>query len=87
MGRARNHNDSAPSLGGSGKRPGFRADAQLAAWGNKMDYVRREITLDDYPWSYGIACELVAGRSPIDLIPPYNLLHYGSAGPYFAKGK
>jgi hypothetical protein len=55
------------------------------AWGNKMDYIRREIRGEDYPWMYGIACELVTGHSPIDRIPPYNLLHYGSAGPYFAK--
>lgn len=54
------------------------------AWGNKMDYVGREIRIDDYPWMYGIACELVTGGSAIDRIPPYNLLHYGSAGPYFA---
>jgi hypothetical protein len=53
------------------------------AWGNKMDYVRREIRLDQYPWLYGIACELVTGGDPQDLIPPYNLLHYNSTGPYF----
>jgi hypothetical protein len=34
---------------------------------------------------YGIACELVTGDSPIDRIPPYNLLHYNGAGPYFEK--
>ncbi len=55
------------------------------AWGNKMDYVRREVRLDRYPWLYGIACELVTGDAPVDRIPPYNLLHYGAAGPYFAK--
>ena len=54
------------------------------AWGNKMRYTRREIRLDDYPWTYGIACELVRPSSPMDRIPPYNLVHYGSAGPYFA---
>ncbi len=54
------------------------------AWGNKMQYTRREIRLDEYPWTYGIACELVRPDSPRDRIPPYNLLHYGSAGPYFA---
>ncbi len=53
------------------------------AWGNKMNYVGREVRLDNYPWHYGIACELVTGDSPADLIPPYNLLHYNSAGPYF----
>jgi len=53
------------------------------AWGNKMDYVRREIRLDQYPWMYGIACELVTGDAPQDRIPPYNLLHYNSTGPYF----
>jgi len=47
------------------------------AWGNKMDYVHREIRVESYPWAYGIACELVRGRSPIDRIPPYNMLHYG----------
>jgi hypothetical protein len=31
------------------------------AWGNKMNYVQREIRLDQYPWMYGIACELVTG--------------------------
>ena len=54
------------------------------AWGNKMNYTRREIRLDEYPWTYGIACQLVTGDSPIDRIPPYNLLHYNSAGKYFA---
>jgi len=56
------------------------------AWGNKMEYTKREIRIDDYPWNYGIACELVTGARAIDRIPPYNLLHYGSAGPYFKKG-
>ena len=55
------------------------------AWGNKMEYTKREIRIDDYPWNYGIACELVTGTRAIDRIPPYNLLHYGSAGPYFKK--
>jgi hypothetical protein len=55
------------------------------AWGNKMDYTSREIGIKDYPWMYGIACELVTGDSAIDLIPPYNLLHYGSGIPYFPK--
>ncbi|MCH7727305.1 MAG: hypothetical protein IH991_12615, partial [Planctomycetes bacterium] len=45
------------------------------AWGNMMDYTRREIRIQEYPWTYGIACELVTGSSPIDRIPPYNLLH------------
>jgi hypothetical protein len=54
------------------------------AWGNKMEYVSREIRLDRYPWAYGIAVELVATRTPADLIPPYNMLHYGGAtAPYF----
>ena len=47
--------------------------------------VLREIKGDGYPWLYGVACELVTGDSPIDRVPPYNLLHYGSAGPYFAE--
>jgi hypothetical protein len=55
------------------------------AWGNKMDYLNREIRLDQYPWMYGIACELVTGNSSHDRIPPYNLLHYNSTGPYFEK--
>lgn len=53
------------------------------AWGNKMEYTRRAISITDYPWMYGIACELVSGNSAIDLIPPYNLLHYGGRVPYF----
>jgi len=56
------------------------------AWGNKMEYVSREAKLDEYPWHYGIACELVKTRTPIDVIPPYNMLHYGGAvQPYFDK--
>ena len=55
------------------------------AWGNKMNYVQREVRLDQYPWMYGIACELVTGDAPQDRIPPYNLLHYNSAGPYFGS--
>jgi hypothetical protein len=55
------------------------------AWGNKMEYTKREIHLDEYPWTYGIACELVTGRGPMDLIPPYNLIHYGSGLAYFPK--
>jgi hypothetical protein len=57
------------------------------AWGNKMDYTKREIRIADCPWNYGIACELVTGTKAIDRIPPYNLLHYGSAGPYFPARK
>jgi hypothetical protein len=53
------------------------------AWGNKMEYTQREIRLGNYPWRYGIACELVRGDLPMERIPPYNMLHYGSAGPYF----
>jgi hypothetical protein len=49
-----------------------------------MDYIHREVRLGDYPWMYGIACELVAGNASQDRIPPYNLLHYNSTGPYFA---
>lgn len=55
------------------------------AWGNKMEYIGREVRLDAYPWHYGIACELVTGHAPADLIPPYNLLHYNSTPPYFAN--
>lgn len=51
------------------------------AWGKRP----REIRIKNYPWKYGIACELVTGDAPIDRIPPYNLLHYHKAGPYFAK--
>lgn len=57
------------------------------AWGNKMDYLDREVRLKDYPWMYGIAWELVTGTAPQDRIPPYNLLHYNSAGPYFEPTK
>jgi hypothetical protein len=53
------------------------------AWGNKMEYVRREIRLDTVPWLYGITVELVDTRRPIDLVPPYNMLHYGSGLKYF----
>jgi hypothetical protein len=53
------------------------------AWGNKMEYTRREIGIEDYPWMYGVACELVSGNSAMDCIPPYNLLHYGGRIPYF----
>ncbi|HUF64233.1 MAG TPA: hypothetical protein VMN36_19305 [Verrucomicrobiales bacterium] len=53
------------------------------AWGNKMEYVRREIGIGDYPWRYGIAWKLTTGDSPMDRIPPYNLLHYGTRKPYF----
>jgi hypothetical protein len=53
------------------------------AWGNKMNYIHREIRLDNYPWMYGIAWELVTGDTPQDRIPPYNLLHYNSTGSYF----
>jgi hypothetical protein len=53
------------------------------AWGNKMEYVGREVRLADHPWTYGIAVELVATRTPADLLPPYNLLHYGSGLKYF----
>jgi hypothetical protein len=52
-------------------------------WGNKMEYLYREIRVAEEPWMYGIACELVKGDAPQDLIPPYNLLHYNSTGPYF----
>ena len=55
------------------------------AWGNKMEYVRREIRLDSTPWIYGIAVELVETRRPIDLVPPYNMLHYGSGVKYFSE--
>jgi len=57
------------------------------AWGNKMDYIHREVRLEEYPWMYGIAWELVSGDAPQDRIPPYNLLHYNSVGPYFEGGQ
>lgn len=53
------------------------------AWGNKMSYTKRAIRIEDHPWHYGIACELVTDRTPYDLIPPYNLLHYGGGMDYF----
>ena len=49
------------------------------AWGRRSE----EIRLDQYPWTYGIACELVTGDAPQDVIPPYNMLHYNPTGPYF----
>ena len=54
------------------------------AWGNKMEYIRREVGNKDYPWLYGIACEMVDGDTPMERIPPYNLLHYNSVGKYFS---
>jgi hypothetical protein len=51
------------------------------AWGRRTD----EIRLDQSPWMYGIACELVTGDAPQDLIPPYNMLHYNPTGPYFER--
>ena len=70
----------------SGKFDRFDIVGVGKAWGNKMNYTRRELSIEGYPWMYGIACELVTGNSPIDRIPPYNLLHYnGSGTSYFAK--
>ncbi len=57
------------------------------AWGNKMNYTRREMSVEGYPWMYGIACELVVGDSPIDRIPPYNLLHYNGSGTSYFSDK
>ena len=54
------------------------------AWGHKMEYTRREIGTPGPKWKYGIACELVTGTAPDDLIPPYNMLHYGSKMKYFS---
>jgi hypothetical protein len=53
------------------------------AWGRRTN----EIRLDQCPWTYGIACELVTGEAPRDLVPPYNLLHYNPTGPYFGGAK
>jgi len=36
---------------------------------------------------YGIACELVTGNIPQDLIPSYNLLHDNSMGSDFGCPK
>jgi hypothetical protein len=55
------------------------------AWGNKMEYTRREIRIPGTRWTYGIACELVTGDAPYDRIPPYNMLHYGGGMKYFTK--
>ena len=49
-----------------------------------MNYTKRAIRIGEYPWRYGIACELVTGTEPYDRVPPYNLLHYGSGMEYFA---
>lgn len=57
------------------------------AWGSKMGYVDREIRVAEYPWMYGIAVELVAGDSPADRIPPYNMLHYGLKEPYLPESE
>jgi len=53
------------------------------AWGRRTN----EIRLDQYPWMYGIAVELVTGAAPQDLIPPYNMLHYNPTGPYFDNAR
>ena len=55
------------------------------AWGNKMEYTNRAIRLKSPTWRYGIAAELVTTRTPYDLVPPYNLLHYGGGMKYFAS--
>jgi hypothetical protein len=55
------------------------------AWGNKMEYTNREIGTPGARWQYGIACELVTGTEPADLIPPYNMLHYGGQMKYFGN--
>ena len=74
--------------GGADKLTRFDVVGLGKAWGNKMEYVRREVRLGRSPWIYGIACELVTGQAAIDRIPPYNMLHYGGATrPYFAKGE
>jgi hypothetical protein len=52
------------------------------AWGCKMDYVSREVRGGEHPWMYGIALERVAGETPMERIPPYNMLHYDSARAY-----
>lgn len=59
----------------------FDAAGVGRAWGARS----AEIRLDQYPWTYGIAWELVTGAAPQDLIPPYNLLHYNPTGPYFGR--
>jgi len=53
------------------------------AWGNKMNYTRRAIRIPGDTWIYGIATELVTGRTPYDITPPYNLLHYASGMKYY----
>ena len=54
------------------------------AWDSKK--LSGPLSLEAYPWQYGIAWELVTRRDPIDVIPPYNLFHYnGSGKPYFPK--
>ena len=49
-------------------------------WGNKNHFDPSYMDNERYPWTYGIACELVTTRRPIDKIPPYNLLHYNQSG-------
>ena len=48
-----------------------------------MSYTKRAIRIAESPWRYGIFCELVTEREPRDLVPPYNLLHYGGGMKYF----
>ena len=55
------------------------------AWGNKMEYTRREVRIPGERLSYGIACELVSEDAPYDRIPPCNMLHYGTGMKYFSS--
>jgi hypothetical protein len=47
--------------------------------------VDREIRIREHPWWSGVAFELVSGSTPMDRIPPYNILHYGEAAKYFEE--
>lgn len=69
----------------AGKLTRFDVAGIGEAWGNKMDYTRREIRIPGERWAYGIACELVTGSAPYDRIPPYNMLHYGGRMRYFGN--
>ena len=50
------------------------------AWGGKGP-----VRIKGDSWLYGISCEIVSPDSPINRIPPYNLLHHRKSFHYFQK--
>ena len=55
------------------------------AWGFNDSLRHHDVRIGQDRWLYGVACELVSPDSPENSIPPYNMLHYKHAGPYFKK--